>query len=215
MEIVTERVKGSRDLKSIKNKLVKVIKDSSHGSSKTEPELSKAIKDKFGFTKVNIYVIEHKDPILQLSFTDKMIEELKMNILNNQYRMSSIQKDVRLIISRKVFQMFSVNEILAAIIHEVGHIIYIDEYKNVLQKMMLNGKSINLGKKDLEYDADSLTVYYGLDEDLKKFLHKYNKKVKVSGLKGRMVNLTNIAIDEERRNHGKSKKLPHTYRDEQ
>lgn len=194
MIIITERLKSARDLVSIKS-AIKKMKNGKFDNNKLS-SLSKAVKKKFNFKNVAIFNISTSEyPVLQLYFSKPMIDELKMSIMNNDYELRTINNNLLLAVNDMLFDNFTSNEILAGMIHEIGHIINIDNYKDMFRRQLLTSNNVTTPEK-IEIDADSLAIYYGLGKELMSFLTKIEEYsgVTVSYRKKNILDMVNLHI---------------------
>lgn len=168
--IINERIKNTKSLTSIISEVGK-LKGKKINNRKLE-KLSEIIKTKFGFKSTAIFKVDIKDvPVMQIVFSEDMLNELKMSVMNKDYPLRTINSNIIIAVNQVLFDRFAVNEIVAGLMHEIGHIINIDNYKDMFRRQLLTSDN-HVTQQSVEIDADSLAVYYGMSGDLMDFLNK-------------------------------------------
>lgn len=168
----------------------------------------------FGLVDFNIYILRSNKgpiPIFMGMLTAKQKKEIHNAIMYNfrekKNKIILFTRGLNIAIDARLLSpvnqwgvVFTAKEIVAGIIHEIGHIMHIEDIvSNISEKMTmdtsLNSKSnideyimnrvdeymMNVDKDSVEISADTLPIKYGYGQELVSLLQKFKKIYEKAG----------------------------------
>jgi len=159
------------DFKAIKYDIYGIISNINNVHNREEyiHMLENDICEIFQFNKTHIFILNSNVPIVNLIIPEKLTHTILDMIKTNVF--ASIP-NMYLLISDYVFKKYDHDEILAIILHEIGHL----KNSERIEKDILNNVNGIVSKVDIdhEYFADSFAAKLGYKKALIRFLNRYD-----------------------------------------
>lgn len=209
MDTLNEKMSNTKPL-TMENHISSLFLTDTFDDSRRTSALDKAndfCKKKFGLIDFNIYIIKSNKsqiPVFMGIMTSKQKRDIAASIISQFKNKTAnpsymIGKSLNIAIDHRLFMSmnqwgitFTAKEIVAGIIHEIGHVLHIDEIiKTISDKMafdntvdarkikneqiinIIDTYMMNMDKDDIELNADLLAVKYGYGQELVSLLRKF------------------------------------------